>query len=293
VFIAWRSPWFFETKLKARKSYLWLHDVMAVEEFTPERLKNLDKVIVLSEYHRSLFPNIPDDKIFLSANGIDTEEFDMKMTVSSSDVDMTKDNPSQLKQIEIPRDPHKIIYQSSHTRGLSNLLDIWPSIKVEVPDATLYVMYGWNSFIAVNRDHPERMEWMERMQQRIAMLDGVTDLGKVSQEEVVKHTLSAGIWAYPTTFPEISCITAMKAQAGGAVPVVNKFAALKETVIAGVGTEHDQWTKEAAAEYEALLLDMLLDPAKQEKIRKSMMTKARNQFKWEGVAKQWIQNFKS
>jgi glycosyltransferase involved in cell wall biosynthesis len=85
----------------------------------------------------------------------------------------------------------------------------------------------------------------------------------------------------------------MKAQAGGAVPVVNKFAALKETVIAGVGTEHDQWTKEAAAEYEALLLDMLLDPAKQEKIRKSMMTKARNQFKWEGVAKQWIQNFKS
>ena len=39
----------------------------------------------------------------------------------------------------------------------------------------------------------------------------------------------AGAMIYPTGFPEISCINAMKAQANGCFPVSSRFAALRET----------------------------------------------------------------
>lgn len=76
IFIAWRSPYMFDRAITARKSYLWMHDVMPTTEFTPERIAHFDKCIVLSQYHRSLFPMIPDEKILLSGNGIDPEDWD-------------------------------------------------------------------------------------------------------------------------------------------------------------------------------------------------------------------------
>lgn len=272
VFIAWRSPWFFDSKVNARKKYLWLHDVMEVGEFTSERLNNLDKVIVLSEYHRSLFPNIPDNKIFLSANGIDADEFDGK---------------------EVKRDPHLVVYQSSHVRGLAHIYDVWPEVLKAVPAARLRVMYGWQSFEAVHRDNPERMEWMEKMKRQAEELEGVEDIGKVGQDQIITELLSAGIWAYPCPFPEISCITAMKAQAAGAVPVASNYAALEETIQFGVKMKLTEWNDKTKKEYRDYLIHMLKDTAYQENIRQGMMPRARKLFSWTQVAKDWIAEFES
>ncbi len=267
VFIGWRSPWFFDAKINARKKYLWMHDVMPAEEFTSKRLDNLDKVIVLSKYHRSLFPDIPEDKIFLSANGIDANEFD---------------------GIQVARDPHLVIYQSSHVRGLSHLYDIWPDVLKAVPDARLRVMYGWGSYMAVHKNNPERLNWMEKMKQRAIDLDGVEDIGKASQTQIVEEILSAGVWAYPCPFPEISCITAMKNQAGGAIPVSSDYAALAETVQYGYKMNMDEWNDDTQAEYTALLIEALTNPKQN---RGEMMAGARKQFSWTNVAKQWIEEF--
>jgi glycosyltransferase involved in cell wall biosynthesis len=275
VFVAWRSPWFFDVNLKARKRYLWLHDVMPAEEFTPERLANLDKVIVLSDYHRSLFPNIPDDKIFLSANGIDADEIE------------------ELEKEKIKRDPHLVAYQSSHVRGLAHIYDVWPDVLKAIPDAQLKVAYGWGSYIAVNKDNPERMDWMEKMKRRAEELDGVEDLGKQSQADCLRDLLRAGVWAYPCPFPEISCITAMKAQACGAVPVGSNYAALEETIQWGVKMNMDEWNEKTQKTYTEHLIHMLKDTTYQENIRQQMMPAARKTFSWTNVAKQWIDEFKS
>lgn len=272
VFIAWRSPWFFDAKVKARKKYLWLHDVMEQGEFTPERLAELDKVIVLSEYHRGLFPNIPDDKIFLSANGVDSDEFD---------------------DIEVKRDPHLVVYQSSHVRGLSHIYDVWPEVIKAVPDARLRVMYGWDSFIGVHRNNPERMEWMESMKRRAEELPGVEDIGKVGMKQINEELLSAGVWAYPCPFPEISCITAMKAQIGGAVPVASNFAALEETIQFGVKMKMDEWNDKTRETYKDYLIHMLKDENYQDNIRNGMMPRARELFSWQNVAKQWVTEFEA
>lgn len=286
IFIGWRGPYLFEREIKARKKYLWLHDVMEVGEFTPKRLANLDKVIVLSKYHRSLFPNIPDDKIMLSSNGIDPQEFENAETISQ---------PKDL----IKRDPHKVFYGSSHVRGLAYLYEIWPEIKEAVPEATLDVYYGRESYDSVHKGNPERMKWMDDMTIKAKQLDGVVDHGKVSQKDIVRHIFESGVWAYPCPFPEISCITAIKAQAGGAVPVSSNFAALDETVQYGVKLPMAQ-QKEGANigkgdlafldEYKKQLIDMLKHPEKQEAIREEMMSWARTKS-WANVAKEWVGEF--
>lgn len=279
VLIAWRTPWFFDLEYKARKKYLWMHDVMPKEEFTTERLDNLDKVMVLSEYHRSLFPNIPDDKIFLTANGITTRDFE---------------------GIKEERNPKRIIWMSSHVRGLQLLYDMWPDIKKAVPDAILDIYYGWESYINVNKDNPERMAWMEEMIRQEKLLDGVADHGKISQKQIVQEIFKSGVWAYPCPFPEISCITAMKAQAGGAVPVSSNFAALEETVQSGTkipmkamaeDTPVGKWDKTDIERFKQALIEMLQKPSLQENIRLEMMPKALELFPWAKVAKQWAGEF--
>lgn len=299
IFIGWRGPYIFDREIKARKKYLWLHDVMEPGEFTADRLSRLDKVIVLSKYHRSLFPMIPDEKILLSGNGIDPEDF--QVTVSSSDVKSTKDNPSQLKRVDIPvkRDPHKIFYGSSHVRGLAYLYEIWEDVKKAVPQATLDVYYGRESYDAVHKGNPERMKWMDDLMAKAKSLKGVTDHGKVSQSEINQHIFESGVWAYPCPFPEIYCITAIKAQAGGAVPVSSSFAALEETVQFGVklpmaqqkeGVPLGKGDLKFLEAYKSALIDMLKNPKKQEAIRPKMMKWARAQS-WLKVAEQWVKDF--
>ena len=264
VFVAWRAPFIFDKEIKARKSYLWLHDVVEEGEFTEKRIANFTKCIVLSNYHRELFPMIPDEKILLSANGIDPDEFNS----------------------DVKRDPHKLVYTSSHVRGLTYLYEIWPEVKKAVPDATLDVFYGRESYDAVHKGNPERMKWMDSMMEKAKKLDGVTDHGKASHDRVNKEFFSAGIWPYPCPFPEIYCITAIKAQACGAIPVSSTTAALNETVQFGHKQKFGEFDDADLDKYKESLIWWLQHPEEQEKIRPKMQKWARTQS-WKSVAEQW------
>src|SRR5262245_49525252 len=63
VVILWRFPKPLDTHINAAKVFVDLHDTVEAEEFTPERLQRVTKVLVKSQFHRSLFPDIPDEKI--------------------------------------------------------------------------------------------------------------------------------------------------------------------------------------------------------------------------------------
>lgn len=280
IFISWRSPEQFDQKFNARKSYLWLHDVMDKEEFIEERLANLDRVIFVSQYHRDLYPFIPEEKCFVSGNGITPEDF------------IELDG-------KFERDPHRVIYMSSHVRGLQLIYEVWADVKKEVPDAKLDIYYGWGSYDSVNKSNPERMAWKEKMLQWEKELDGVTDHGKIGHKQIAEEIFKSGVWAYPCPFPEVYCITAVKAQAGGAVPVSSNFAALKETVQFGEiltmkaqneKTPVGQWDKEELEKFKVALIKVLKDPDYQESIRPQMMTWARTQS-WASTASKWIEDF--
>jgi hypothetical protein len=214
---------------------------------------------------------IPEDKIMMSANGID---------------------PEQFEGVEVERDPHKVFYGSSHVRGLSYLYEIWPEVKKAVPDATLDVFYGRESYDAINAGNPERLKWMDDMIQKAKELDGVTDHGKVSQDDIVRHAFESGIWAYPCPFPEIYCITAIKCQAAGAVPVASNYAALDETIQFGYKQPFKEFDEEALETYKKNLIWWLQHSKEQDKIRPKMMEWARA-HSWSAVAGGWDAEFRS
>lgn len=79
ILISWRRPDAMDMQVKAKKHYLWLHDVPQIREFTPERIENIDKVIVLSEFHASLLEpmtfegrryGVNPEKLWVSRNGV-------------------------------------------------------------------------------------------------------------------------------------------------------------------------------------------------------------------------------
>lgn len=274
ILIGWRNVGLFDTEWKAQKTYLWLHDIQNPNEYSDVRVDRIDKIFALSKWHRDNLPNVEDDKFMLTGNGINVADFE------------------NLEKIE--RDPHKMFYGSSYDRGLEHLLEMWPEIKKAVPDAKLSVCYGWKLFESFYFNNPERMAWKAKMD-KLMEQDGITHLGRVSQLDVLREQFSSGIWAYPTHFGEISCITAMKSQAAGAIPVVTDYAALEETVKYGykvkVDDPEDIYTPKKREEFVKYLVNALQNVEWQEKTRAEMMPWAREKFGWETIAKQWDKEF--
>jgi len=279
ILILWRSIGFVDVSPKAKFIMLWMHDIPNNPDFTEERVGRLNKIAVLSEYHKSLlrmqldngtFIPIPENKIFLTANGIDL----------IPPINKWKG------------DTKKMIYCSSPDRGLVYLLRNWPIIKEKVPDATLDIYYGFDIFDRIFANNPGRQEWKHKV---LAMTkqSGITYHGRVGHKELQDAFGKSGAWAYPTDFGEISCINAMKAQALGAIPVVTNFAALQETVRNGMKVDVDITTEEGQKEYVTALVKMLKHPKHQQEIRASMMPWAREKFQWEDIAKDWDDLFKN
>ncbi len=187
--------------------------------------------------------------------------------------------------------PKWCLYTSSYDRGLEHLLKIWPDVKKAVPDAQLHIFYGWQLFHKFYHDNPASMAWMQKMN-KMMEADGITHHGRVCQEEMEKWYQKCGLWAYPTHFYEINCISAIKSQAWGAVPIVVNYAALKETVQFGKKIDGDIYDKETREVYKQALIEALKDEKWQEEQRQKMMPWAREKYAWKVVATQWSQEFK-
>lgn len=268
VFIGWRDPGLFDFNINAKKRYLWLHDVTPAESITPKRLKNITKVFVLSNYHRSLYTNVPDQKILLTGNGIDPKHFEVE---------------------GITRNPKRILYTSAPDRGLLTLLQMWPKIKERVPDAELHWAYGWNTFDKALSHKPAMQAYKQQVLDLLKQ-EGVHELGRIGHEELAKLMLSSGVWAYPTQFTEIYCITAVKMQAAGCMPVTTTVAALDEMVRYGWKFDaQDIYTNVAAQER---FIDAVVSATSTEEgQRKDMMQWGRTEKTWEATAKQWDNEF--
>lgn len=266
IFISWRQPGIADLPLKTKQFHVWNHDIQNPANYTPERVKRIDKVFFLSKWHRDNVKELPESQIFYTANGL-----------------------PDIKVKPTKRDPHKIIYSSSYDRGLEHLLEMWPKIRQAIPDATLEIFYGWSMFDFMAANNPPRQMWKKQMDEKMNQ-PGITHHGRVSHKELAEWYAKSGIWAYPTHFGEISCITAMMAQTYGAIPVVVNYAALRETVKHGVRIEGDIYDQETKDEYVKELIGLLKDPERQESIRTEMVAAA--DFSWSTVAKQWDELFK-
>ena len=262
ILISWRQ----NVNAKAKKKFIWMHDIPPPDMFLPEDQDTYDKVLVLSEFHKSFLKNVPEDKIYVTRNGL---------------------NMSDYEGIEEQRSPHRMIYASSYDRGLEKFLEIvWKKVIAKFPDAELHIYYGWNTYDEMVKVGRRSAEWKQHMV-NLMNQKGVYEHGRIGHKKLIREYFKSGIWVYPTTFEEISCIGAMRAQVCGAVPVVNNYAALKETVQFGEKIEGDVKKEEIFHKYENKLVELLKDPAWQDKIRKEMVLGAKEMFSWEKVAQKW------
>lgn len=276
IFIAWRSLKVLDYEVNADKIYVDIHDVIKPGEFTEKRLQKINKVFLKSEAHRELFPNVPDDKIVIVPNGMDTSLF----------------------KAEKKRDPYLIINTSSPDRALSALVRIFPKIKAKEPRAKMKWAYGFDIFDLMYSKDREKQAWKKAMLRKMEKA-GVENLGKISHKEVADLTLSAGVMLYPTHFMEIDCVSARKAQLGGAHVVCSDFGALKTTVKYGYKIPSPYTKDNWCPPY---TFDMADDPERDDEYVEAVLKAFKNEdrqemrdwaasFTPEYVAKVWLSHF--
>jgi 2-polyprenyl-3-methyl-5-hydroxy-6-metoxy-1,4-benzoquinol methylase len=260
VVISWRNN-IFRKGMTVKKRYVWLHDVMPQGTFNSGNIEYFDKAIVLSEYHKNVIGLLPN-KTYVSRNGINQQDFRGSKEV---------------------RNPHRLIYTSSYDRGIEHLLKRWSEVRRAVPDAELHLFYGWDTYdkmMEVGRRPKDYREYMTKLMQQ----EGVFEHGRVGHKRLIKEFYKSGVYVYPTHFDEISCISAMKAQECGCVPVVFDFAALKETVQSGVKLAGNALTEGNMDKYISELINILQDVDEQELLRSDI---PKGIWGWDKVAKDW------
>jgi len=258
--VVWRSPeHILDLKhIVRKKTVLWLHDLLKEIEILPY-LYFYDTIVVGSLFHRNQYPNIPDNKIMIVPLGIDLSSIN---NVSNQE-----------------RNPWKLCYFSAYDRGLRVLLEDWTKLKLQFPRLELVVGYGWETLDKLAKDR-RAFDFFKGYMENLFDQVGVNHLGRVSQEEVLRHMTSSQLLAYPCIWPETSCLVAAQAQACGAVPVTTPLAALDETVQFGYkATTEPVW-------YEKVI-EALTQPDDVEAIRLMMIPSTKKRLSWESIAETW------
>lgn len=70
ILVIWRQIGFVDGRYDSKKTYVWCHDVQNNLDYNEDRLSQITKVMVLSPYHRTNVPSVPDEKIMITGNGI-------------------------------------------------------------------------------------------------------------------------------------------------------------------------------------------------------------------------------
>jgi len=252
--VVWRAPQF-ASQFKANRILVDMHDLLPEKIVTP--MKNVTYMFK-SQFHKDRYPQIENFNII--GNGIKT---------------------SQFKPVD--KKPFSVIYASAYYRGLEQLLKMWPKVKEEAPEATLDIYYGWDSWLKLEGKDKFYTKMVKKLK-KLEPLD-VKEHGRVDHETLAKKFEESKVWAYPTEFPEIHCITALKANMAGCKPVITDVAALKETggpeasVVETDKIYSDEFSQE-------MFVEELLDALKQDHNPEKQIEWAKKSD-WENIALDW------
>jgi len=219
--LLWRAPQLLaHTHFACGKLYVWMHDVGFDTVWTPDVLKQVNKVLFLSKFHRSKHPSVPESKVYYTRNGIDLD----------------------LHLWNGEKEEKKIVYMSCPTRGWLTTCEIFNESKLAEEGYELHLFYGFtegfddaaNQQIAgyipdLDREYVLRDYQAECL--RVAdKSPGIVRRGMVNWHEIAQELKTAKVWLYPTRFDEISCVAAMEAQAAGCLIMATDSGALAETL---------------------------------------------------------------
>ena len=267
--------YFLQYENTARKTLVWLQDVGPIPYWRgvglPEEGKpfmhnianEINSFVCLSDPHISEFNRfyeLPENKINKIGNGL------ISMEPFNKDVEKI---------------PNRFIYSSLPERGLSILLDWFPEIKKELPNAELHV------FTDLGITHNDMSP--DELRKKMEDIEGVIFRGKVSNEVMLNEFMMADVWLYPNIFFETFCTSALEAQAAGCIVVTRKYGALEEVVSdRGILIDGDPHTQEFKNEAIESMLNVLKNKEKKENLQKQAREWAL-QKTWANRSLEWIE----
>ena len=253
-----------------RPNLLWLHDLWNDPEAThlqqEESRDRFAKTLFVSNWQMfgyNAFLGVPYKNSLVMRNAIDPFE-----TVKKS------------------KDVIRIIYHTTPHRGLELL---WPIYK------SLYEIHGDSIHLDVFSSF-EAYGWKERDSEYTQLFDylseheGITYHGYQPNEVVREALKEAHIFAYPSIWPETSCISVMEAMSAGCAVICPNLAALPETT-GGLATMY-QWSEDSHEHMNmhASILDYLVrnfwEDGHQEKLA-YVKNYADNMYNWDSRGPEW------
>lgn len=185
-----------------------------VQIFPPEVfMRNVDEIFCVGHWQAEQFAgrlNFPREKIRVTANGFFPHLF----------------NPRPLRERTTG-----LIYTSTPFRGLEHLVDIFPAIVMNCPQARLEVCSGMGVYGLSNEEDKAGFGSLYR---RLQSMPQTNLHGSIRQAELADLLCRQRIFVYPNTFDETFCIAVLEAQAAGLPVVTSRRAALAERVTHGV-----------------------------------------------------------
>lgn len=218
---------------------------------------NVERVICISDYHKEFI-----EKHYLCKKPIQVIDLGIKWEDYSKKEDKV---------------PGRAIYCSVPRRGLEILARVASVIKSQVPEFNLVITSDYRLW---GLDDPDNLPFREMF----SSLDYVKFVGKVSRKELVEYQKSSQVMAYPCTYEECFCISAMECMAAGAVPVTYARGALPTTVgeggvvLSNTGND-DSFVKS--------IVDLLKNEKKLEDIRRKGY-KIAEKHDWKLIVNQWL-----
>jgi glycosyltransferase involved in cell wall biosynthesis/SAM-dependent methyltransferase len=273
VTIIQRVPELFSQRYNSKINVLWQHDLAHLRSLKTLRgaMWNVDKVFVLSDYMRAQYSKVtelPESQFYTTRNGIDLALFD------------------KVHAETLTRAPKRLLYTSRPERGLDVLLgEIMPALLAADPEIELRIAGYAN-------DVPHLADFNAHCRKLADKLGrAVTWLGALKKEDLYREMAQARLLVYPTPSPimprfaEVSCITAMEAQAAGLPIVTNDVGALRETIAEGAG-----FFAKDSKEFADSVLDLLGAPLAWDAASSLGRQHARS-LSWDAVAADWTATF--
>ena len=252
--------------VKANRLIIDLHDHTDGKFFMTDAMNKVQKVMLKSMFHRKLFSMIPDGKIAIIPNGVDTQLLDV--------VDTDK----------YFRKRYRLIYTSSYVRGLEHILMYgFPEIKRQIPQAELHIYYGRD---LLENDFEKRLN--ELLKQ-----PGVYEHGRISHQDLAKEYHQSTIHYYLTTAAsaEIDCIAVKESLYAGCIPVLSTLAVFPERT--GLHIEGDPTTKEVQLKAANTIVNILKNDTIIQEMQNELKKHISNQvYTWDQIASGWMDALK-
>jgi glycosyltransferase involved in cell wall biosynthesis len=198
VLIASRRHKIFNFPHKSKVNILWTQDHAWLndKEDLYKSLWNMDSIFALSKFHKAAQAStwdLPEEYFWDAGNGVDLE---------------------QIGEVNLERDPKKLIYASRPERGLDiTLLNVFPELLKHDPKLKLYIT-TYNNF------PPQIVMLINQLKELSKPLgDSVVWLPPQNKQQLYKHFKTASALTYLSGYEEGYCIILAEAQACG-LPVI-------------------------------------------------------------------------